>query len=42
MKDSMELLQDSSKTIFRALGLNVVFTLFTFLRHQAVGKGYAE
>ena len=41
-KRSRELVQDSGKTMFRALGLNVLFTLFTFLRHQTVGKGYAE
>ena len=35
-------MQDSNKTLFRALGLNVVFSLFTFLRYQTVGKGYTE
>ena len=35
-------LQESGKTICRALGLNVLFSFFTFLRYQAVGKGYTE
>lgn len=35
-------LQEGGKTICRALGLNVIFSLFTFLRYQTVGKGYTE
>ena len=35
-------LKEGGKTICRALGLNVIFSFFTFLRYQAVGKGYAE
>lgn len=35
-------LQDGSKTLFRALGLNVISTFFRFLRYQTVGKGYTE
>lgn len=42
MKRVKKLLQDSSKTLFRALGLNVIFSLFVFLRHKTVGKGYTE
>ena len=39
---SKKRLQDSSKTICRALGLNVLFSFFSFLRYQTVGKGYTE
>ena len=35
-------LQDSSKILCRALGLNVMFSFFSFLRYQTVGKGYTE
>ena len=41
-KDPWKLLQDSSKTLCRVLGLNVLFSFFTFLRHKMVGKGYTE
>lgn len=37
-----ELLRDSSKTLCRALGLNVVLSFFVLLRHKTVGKGYDE
>lgn len=42
IKRPKELLQDSSKTLCRALGVNVVFSFFVFLRHKMVGKGYTE
>ncbi|KAF6226151.1 hypothetical protein HO133_009017 [Letharia lupina] len=42
MKRPRKLLQDSSQTLCRALGLNVIFSFFVFLRHKAVGKGYTE
>ena len=42
MKRPRKLLQDSSKTLCRALGLNLLFSLFVFLRHKTVGKGYTE
>ena len=42
LKSSRKLLQASSKTLCRALGLNVLFSLFVFLRYQTVGKGYTE
>ena len=42
LKGSRKKLQDSSKTLCRALGLNVLFSLFMFLRYQTVGKGYTE
>lgn len=42
MKRPKKLLQDSSKTLCRALGLNVIFSFFVFLRHKTVGKGYTE
>ena len=35
-------LQEGGKTICRALGLNVIFSFFTFLRYQTVGRGYTE
>ena len=35
-------LQNGSKIVFRVLGLNVVFSFFTFLRYQTMGKGYIE
>ena len=35
-------LQEGGKTICRALGLNVIFSFFSFLRYQTVGKGYTE
>lgn len=35
-------LQEGGKTTCRALGLNVVFSFFAFLRYQTVGKGYTE
>ena len=41
-KDPWKLLQDSSKTLCRALGLNILFSLFASLRHEMVGKGYTE
>ena len=42
VKDPWKLLQDSSKTLCRALGLNVLSSFFAFLRHKTVGKGYTE
>lgn len=42
MKRPRKLLQDSSQTLCRALGLNVIFSFFVFLRHKTVGKGYTE
>ena len=42
LKGSRETLRDSSKTLCRALGLNVLFSCFMFLRYQTVGKGYTE
>ncbi|CAD6577447.1 MAG: hypothetical protein ASARMPRED_008282 [Alectoria sarmentosa] len=42
MTRPLKLLQDSSKTLCRALGLNVIFSFFVFLRHKMVGKGYTE
>lgn len=42
IKRPRKLLQDSSKTLCRALGLNLIFSLFIFLRHKTVGKGYTE
>ena len=41
-KDSRKKLQDSSQTLCRALGLNVLFSFFVFLRYQTVGKGHTE
>lgn len=38
----MKQLKEGSKTLCRALGLNVIFSFFTFLRYQTVGKGYTE
>ena len=37
-----KLLQEGVKTTCRALGLNVVFPFFHFLRYHTVGKGYNE
>ncbi|KAL9066627.1 MAG: hypothetical protein Q9161_007457 [Pseudevernia consocians] len=42
MKRPRKLLQDSSKTLCRALGLNLIFSFFVFLRYKTVGKGYTE
>ena len=42
VKGPWKLLQDSSKTLCRALGLNVIYSFFVFLRHKTVGKGYTE
>ncbi len=42
VKRPRKLLQDNSKTLCRALGLNLIFSLFVFLRHKTVGKGYTE
>lgn len=42
LEGSRKKLQDSSKTLCRALGLNVLFSSFMFLRYQTVGKGYTE
>lgn len=42
MKRTRKLLQDSSKRLCRALGLNVITFFLIFLRHRAVGKGYTE
>lgn len=42
LKGSWKKLQNSSKTLCRALGLNVLFSFFTFLRYHTVGKGYTE
>lgn len=35
-------IQDSTAVLFRALGLNVIISAFSSLRHLAVGKGYDE
>ena len=35
-------LQQGGKTLCRALGLNVIYSFFTFLSYQTVGKGYTE
>ena len=35
-------LRDSINILCRALGLNLILSLFVFLRHKAVGKGYNE
>ena len=42
MKHPRKLLQESVKTLCRALGLNVVFSFFGFLRYHTMGKGYTE
>ena len=42
MEHYRKLLQDSSKTLCRALGLNIIFSFLVFLRHRTVGKGYTE
>lgn len=42
MKRLKTSLHEGSKALFRALGLNVVFSFFIFLSHQTVGRGYAE
>ena len=42
LKSSRKQLQASSKTLCRALGLNVLFSFFMFLRYQTMGKGYTE
>ena len=41
-KRSKKLLLDSSKTLCRVLGLNIIISFLVFLRHKAVGKGYTE
>ena len=35
-------LLEGGKTTSRALGLNIIFSFFTFLRYQTVGKGFTE
>ena len=35
-------LQEGGKTLYRALGLNVIYFFLTFLRYQTVKKGYTE
>ena len=42
MERPRKLLQDSSKTLCRALGLNLILSFFVFLRRKTVGKGYTE
>ena len=37
-----KMLLDSSRTLCRVLGLNIIISFFVFLRYKAVGKGYAE
>ena len=39
---SKKILLDSSKTLCRVLGLNIIISFLVFLRHKAVGKGYTE
>ena len=41
-QDLWKQFQEGCKTICRALGLNVIFSFFTFLRYQTVGRGYTE
>ena len=41
-KRSKKFLLDSSKTLCRVLGLNIIISFLVFLRHKAVGKGYTE
>ena len=42
LERSKRYLRESSKTVCRALGLNVISSFFKFLRYQTVGKGYSE
>lgn len=42
MKPACYILQNSTTTLFRALGLHVIVSAFRSLRHLAVGKGYDE
>ena len=39
---SKKQLHNCSKTLFRALGLSVISSFFSFLCYQTVGKGYTE
>lgn len=42
LERSKKYLQDISQTLCRALGLNVMFSFFSFLRYQTVGRGHCE
>lgn len=42
LERSKKYLQDISQTLCRALGLNVMFSFFSFLRYQTVGRGHSE